>query len=106
MTQLDVPTKAVYRLAGLVATAVLTSSATALVVLYFLRLRRRGRDTTRSGGGRPAVGGAPVQPAVSTAAPADAPSHFSEDLLVPGLTSTGPEIVRQDIEDGRSPEGV
>ena len=34
------------------------------------------------------------------------PHHFSEDLIVPGLTKTGPEILQDDDQDGRSPEGV
>jgi hypothetical protein len=43
---------------------------------------------------------------VNTVAPAEIPQHFSEDLVVPGFTETGAEIVKQDREEGRSPEGV
>jgi hypothetical protein len=32
--------------------------------------------------------------------------HFSEDMLVPGLTHTGPEILAEDGKIGRSAEGV
>lgn len=40
------------------------------------------------------------------AMPAQPPNHFSEDLVVPGRTYTGPEIVEQVDDAGQSPEGV
>jgi hypothetical protein len=47
-----------------------------------------------------------IQPAVDAETSTETPLHFSEDLLVTGLTHTGLEIVRQDNEEGRSSEGV
>ncbi len=34
------------------------------------------------------------------------PRHFSEDLVIPGVTHTGVEIREQDAREGRSAEGV
>jgi hypothetical protein len=43
-----------------------------------------------------------ITPTPTTAAPA----HFTEDIIVPGVTETGEQIMRQDAEHGGSPEGV
>jgi hypothetical protein len=80
---------------------IVVSASASLAILLLLRrlglLPGRSNDPTAQ---------LPAQPAVNTAAPAQKPDHFTEDLLVPGLTHTGTEIAQQDIEDGRSPEGV
>ena len=69
-------------------------------------LRRSG--IVRSGGSEPEEGTpeAAAQPAVDTTVSAERPAHFSEDLLIPGLTHTGAEIEAGDEEEGRHPEGV
>lgn len=46
------------------------------------------------------------QPATAEPLPADVPQHFTEALIVPGITESGAEISEQDANDGRSPEGV
>jgi hypothetical protein len=85
------------------ALTVLASTVAAVGV--FMVVRRRGRrDEQRTEEGR--LSQIPIQPAVNTVAPAEIPQHFSEDLVVPGFTETGAEIVKQDREEGRSPEGV
>lgn len=38
--------------------------------------------------------------------PPGAAVHFSEDLTIPGFTSTGEQIADRDANEGRSPEGV
>jgi hypothetical protein len=37
---------------------------------------------------------------------AAAPPHFTENIIVPGLTETGEQIMRDDAQHGRSPEGA
>jgi len=49
---------------------------------------------------------APIQPAVSRQMSVELPHHFTEDLVIPGITETGIGIERQDDTLGRSPEGV
>jgi hypothetical protein len=86
-----------YQIAAL---ALVSSSVVAVAVLLLFR---------RSKLSQPAVAPEaeiPIQPAISTSAPVDIPTHFSEDLLIPGLTHTGAEIAEQDREEGRSTEGV
>lgn len=34
------------------------------------------------------------------------PPHFTENIIVPGFTETGEQIMEQDAEQGWSPEGV
>ena len=85
-----------YQIAAL---AILASTLAALGVLYALR--------------RIGILGAPpvppefaTQPAVPHGQEERTPDHFTEELLVPGITHTGEEIAEQDRENGRSPEGV
>ena len=79
--------------------AVLVSTVTALTVIFLFRWRRSRADHRND----LLMERVPIQPAVNTAAPAQMPHHFSEDLLVPGLTHSGTEIAQQ---EGRNPEGV
>lgn len=48
----------------------------------------------------------PIQPSVATSTSSEVPHHFTEDIVVPDKTFTGLEIVEQDDQIGRSPEGV
>jgi hypothetical protein len=89
-----------FQIAGL---SLLASTLVAAGVFFLFRGRGRGAQPADENG---RVGEIPIQPAVNTAAPVHAPHHFSEDLLIPGLTETGAEIASQDREEGRSPEGV
>jgi hypothetical protein len=83
----------------LAALALLASSAAALGVLF--ALRRLGIV-----GARPIPPEAATQPAVPHEGSDVTPTHFSETLIVPGVTFTGGEVAEQDLTDGRSPEGV
>jgi hypothetical protein len=103
MQRIHLSASTTYRAALLGAIAIGSSVLTALGVVFIVRSRQ---SRTRNGIRGLQVERIPIQPAVDTAVPSQAPDHFSEDLLVPGRTYTGPEIVQQDIEEGRSPEGV
>jgi hypothetical protein len=93
-----------YRVAAVAGiAAIIASSLTALTVIFLLRWRRQTQADKRDELQAEQV---PTQPAVNTSAPARMPDHFTENLLVPGFTHTGPEIARQDDLEGRSPEGV
>jgi hypothetical protein len=48
----------------------------------------------------------PPQPEVDMAMPADVPTHFTEEIVIPGFTETGADVERDDDTLGRSPEGV
>ncbi len=87
-----------YQIAGL---AVLGSTLAALSVVF--TLRRLG--LVRRPAAPDAVDG-PAQTPEGAVMSTEIPHHFSEDLLVPGLTYTGAEVQQQDDHDGRSPEGV
>ena len=92
-----------YKVVGIAAIAVLTSALTAIGVLFMLRWRRSKRPY---GGDRVEVERIPTQPAVDTSMSVQAPQHFTEEMVVPGRTYTGAEIVQQDEEAGRSAEGA
>jgi hypothetical protein len=93
-----------YRVAAVAAVAaIIASSLTALTVIFLLRWRRQTQAEKRD---ELQVEQVPIQPAVNTSAPAQVPNHFTENVLVPGITHTGPEIAQQDDSEGRSPEGV
>jgi hypothetical protein len=85
-----------YQIAGL---AILASTLAALGMVFLLR---------RSGvlGAPPLSPEMATQPAVPHASDNGTPNHFTEELLVPGITYTGEEVAQQDREAGRSPEGV
>jgi hypothetical protein len=85
-----------FQLAGL---AVVASTVAALSVLYVLR--KIGMV-----GSPPLPPWAASQPAVPHEHQDGTPEHFSETLLVPGITFTGEEVAEQDSTEGRSPEGV
>jgi hypothetical protein len=85
-----------YQLAGL---AVVASTVAALAVLYIVRLLGIVGPQAMPDGGD-------TQPAVPHAPGDGASTHFSEELLVPGLTYSGVEVEEQDRTEGRSPEGV
>jgi hypothetical protein len=65
------------------------------------QVRAPERQTDATGADR-----IPPQPDVETAMPATAPSHFTEELVIPGFTETGADVERDDETLGRSPEGV
>lgn len=85
-----------YQIAGL---AILASTLAALGMVFLLR---------RSGllGARPLPPEMATQPAVPHTQDNGTPNHFTEELLVPGITYTGEEVAEQDRVAGRSPEGV
>ncbi len=87
-----------YQIAGL---ALLGSTLAALSVIF--TLRRFGLVSRRVA---PEAMDAPGQTPDGAVMSSEIPHHFSEDLLVPGLTYTGAEVQQQDDHDGRSPEGV
>jgi len=94
------------QIAGL---TVLTSAAAALGVLFALRktgFLQRPADSEREDERQPGKGDPAAQPAVDTSAPVSAPRHFSEDVVLPGKTETGEDVVREDDEEGRSSAGV
>lgn len=65
------------------------------------RTLRPGSDSRQHSPGSPAP-----QPDVNTVMPAQVPTHFTENVIVPGFTETGADIEEQDDRLGRSPEGV
>ncbi|MGI8824247.1 MAG: hypothetical protein ACR2JC_01110 [Chloroflexota bacterium] len=93
--------RSVYGVAGIAALALLGSTAAAVAVLIAVR-RRYAKAASRAGRANQTS----VQPSVSTSMPSQTPRHFSENLLVPSMTHTGPEITAEDDALGRSPEGV
>lgn len=95
--------------------AVMMSTIMAVGVLIAVRMLMGGNPAPEglsTAGEAPA--GAPdgntafdsVQPAVDTEMTVEIPHHFTEDLIVPGLTETGQDVLRDDDTLGRSPEGV
>jgi len=97
----DAKTYRVAAVAGIAA--IIASSVTALTVIFFLRWQRQTHAEKRD---ELQVEQVPTQPAVNTIAPAQMPDHFTENLLVPGITHPGSEIAQHDDSEGRSPEGV
>lgn len=94
------------QIAGL---AVLTSTLAALSVLFAVRLAMgRHRPVTADVATAMPESTAPdtVQPAVDSEMEARLPHHFTEDLIIPGFTETGQDVLRDDETAGRSPEGV
>lgn len=77
--------------------------STLVAVATLIGLRRLG--VVRS---RPMeYAGAPTaQPAVPVVTSTSVPNHFSEHIVIPGMTFTGADVRRQDELEGRSPEGV
>jgi hypothetical protein len=94
------------RLSGLSAVQIAVLAmvgSTIAAVATLMGLRRLGIVR-----GKPAVSPAevPPQPAVPIMTKTTVPAHFSEDIVVPGLTYTGADVRAQDERDGRSTEGV
>lgn len=86
------------------ALGVALSLAATIATLLFLLLvgrSRPGTDSDAASGSTP-----PIEPAIDTFMPATLPQHFTEDLILPGLTETGQDVERQDDMFGRSPEGA
>ncbi|HEX6506984.1 MAG TPA: hypothetical protein VF221_05060 [Chloroflexota bacterium] len=83
------------------ALAIVGSTVAALSVLFGLR----GMGIVRSPGDMPVHDDAP-QPMVDTTVLAPKPRHFTEDIVIPGKTFTGADVLEQDDRLGRSPEGV
>jgi hypothetical protein len=83
-----------YQVAGLaVLTSAIAAGAVLIIMRRFVFQTPDGSETSR-------------QEAERTMSGAEIPTHFSEDLIIPGKTATGPEIEDQDATEGRSPEGV
>ena len=77
-----------YQIAGL---AILCSSVAAITVLVAVR-RTVARRTAQN---------------PPTAVPfTTTPAHFTENMIVPGITQTGTEIAEEDAQLGHSEEGV
>jgi hypothetical protein len=91
------------QMAGLSFVALVSSALTALVIVFALSKRRQA-VVERAALER--AESEPTQPAINTVTPTGVPDHFTEDLVVPGLTFTGAQIEDQDEKLGRSPEGV
>lgn len=87
----------------LAAIAMAASIASALLVVLAGRLWTNNQGSPIDDSGVERI---PSQPDVDTAMPADVPSHFTEELIVPGFTETGADVERDDDTLGRSPEGV
>lgn len=83
--------------------AMLGSTVAAIATL--IGLRRIGIVGSRAEADSTAAT-TPPQPAVPVNTAPSLPTHFSEDIVLPGLTFTGAEVSAQDERDGRSPEGV
>ncbi|HLJ67420.1 MAG TPA: hypothetical protein VKX16_08675 [Chloroflexota bacterium] len=83
-----------YQVAGL---AVLTSTVAAIAVLIALR---------RFIAPAPAEPGSRGKVSLSGRGRSGVPHHFSEELIVPGFTETGAQVLAEDESSGRSPEGV
>jgi hypothetical protein len=101
----SIDTPVLLRLLGIVGAVILAAA----VVL--IGTQRQSRESTTTGEEaraeqQPSRQQPPIQPAVDTVLSASIPHHFSEDLVIPGFTATGADIVRQDDREGRSPEGV
>lgn len=83
--------------------AMVASIGSALLVLLLTRFWQGAAgpqiDTT-------GVERIPPQPDVDVAVPATVPSHFTEELVIPGITETGADVERDDETLGRSPEGI
>jgi hypothetical protein len=77
--------------------------STVAAVATLMGLRRLGIVRGNSGTSQAET---PPQPAVPIITRTTVPAHFSEDVVVPGLTFTGADVRAQDERDGRSPEGV
>ena len=92
-------------IAGITLAATVLSTLTAVAVLFAIGTRRR-RYAQRFERSDTDAARIPVQPAVNTTTASAMPPHFSEDVLVPGRTFTGPEVLQQDERQGRSDEGV
>ena len=102
-----------YQIAGL---ALATSTIVAIAVLVVLRrtvLSHTAPEEVASTGTTVAPtpvaereDASTVQPAVDTEMPAAPPSHFSEDLVIPGFTETGAQIEEDDDAQRPSPGNV
>lgn len=94
------------------ALAFLTSATAAVAVLLTLRrfLFARAPEQSDDPDSGPDAAQAPSydmqQPETPEAMATVVPHHFSENLVVPGLTKTGLEILQDDDRNGKSPEGV
>jgi hypothetical protein len=94
------------RLSGLSAVEIALLAmvgSTIAAVATSLGLRRLGITRGKPGTSQVET---PPQPAVPVITKTTVPAHFSEDVVVPGLTYTGADVRAQDERDGRSPEGV
>jgi hypothetical protein len=94
------------RLSGLSALQIALlaiAGSTVAAVATLIGLRRTGMVRSRSDANQASV---QLQPAVRVMTAAAVPNHFSEDIVLPGITFTGADVRVRDERDGRSPEGV
>ncbi len=61
---------------------------------------------TRILGDSPTPNPEPDQPATDTPITETPPPHFTEEMIIPGITETGMQILEDDDTEGRSPGGV
>lgn len=97
-----------YQIAGL--TVVISTIAAIAVFLAFEWKQGTAEITLSTQPGDGSSNNAPrdaMQPAIDTVVTSThVPRHFSEDVVLPGLTETGADIAHEDATKGRSPEGV
>jgi hypothetical protein len=79
------------------------AGSTLAAVATLIGLRRLGLVGNRLHDNSDAV---QPQPGVGDTMSSAVPRHFSEDVVIPGMTYTGLDIQEQDERDGRSAEGV
>jgi hypothetical protein len=94
---------------GLIALGVSLGSALGVMLVTRMAGGMRGEPADHPESGPSDTAGAeriPPQPEIDTAMPDVVPSHFSENLVIPGFTETGAQVEQDDDTQGRSPEGV
>lgn len=94
-----------YHLAAITGTAVVGSVTAAVSVLLIVRRRTRAMIVRGQQESKLESSSAAEATRKEATGP-EIPRHFSEELLIPGLTHSGVEIVQEDESNGRSPEGV
>lgn len=90
-------------LSALQIAALAIAGSTVAAIATLIGLRRLGLVGNRPGDASDAV---QPHPAAGNRMSAGVPRHFSEDVVIPGMTFTGLDIREQDERAGRSAEGV
>jgi hypothetical protein len=79
------------------------AGSTVAAIATLIGLRRLGLAGNRPNGDSNTM---QPQPAVGDRMSAEVPRHFSEDVVIPGMTFTGVDTRERDEQASRSPEGV